>query len=261
MFIEIHTANITELVFVSISTLVILGHNLWLVAKDEQPDIKIEVITSDKFPESDSAVKPERIADFRALTENGSIELADYKSEGNSLVANLKTEDKIKLVALELRPHPIDLEAGKFAGYIKSEAAEKSVAQQFIIGETLEPQRESYAKFAKVLLENEAFDKIVGQKFEIVLESNPAQIKTVGKLKVKVLFEGKPLENLRVSIGAENLNDGKYLAHAQTNGNGIAEVEIPRSGLWFIRTHFIRPHSDTENFEWESFWASVTFRI
>jgi hypothetical protein len=41
----------------------------------------------------------------------------------------------------------------------------------------------------------------------------------------------------------------------------MANVEIPKSGHWFARTHFIRRTCDKENFDWESFWASVTFRI
>ncbi len=261
MFIEIHTANFSEIIFAGISTLVILGHNLWLVAKDQSEEIKIEVLTSDKFPESDTAVKPERIADFRLFTENDSIEITNYKTEKNSLVASLKKDEKINLVALELHPHPIILEAEKFAGYIASENAEDFVAPQFVKGEPTEPQRESYAKFAKVLVDNNSFDKIVAQKFEIVLQSNPSQVKTGGKLNVKVLFDGKPIEGLRVSVGAENLNGGKYFAHSRTNENGLAELEISGSGLWFARTHFIRPHSDTANFDWESFWASVTFQV
>lgn len=256
MFIEIEAAHFSKIIFVSISVLIIFGHNLWLVAKDETDKIKIEVVTSDKFPESDSAVKSARIADFRFFMENGSSTITDYKTEKNSLVASLKKDEKAKLVALELFPHPIVLEAEKFAGYIKSEAAEN-----FVEGETTKAKRESYAKFAKVLVENNSFDKIVGQKFEIVLQSNPSELKRSEKLKVKILFDGKPFENLRVSVGAENLNGGKYLAHSQTDENGLAELNFFGDGLWFVRTHFIRPHSDSANFDWESFWASVTFRI
>lgn len=261
MFIEIHASNLPEIIFAGISVLMILGHNLWLVAEDKQDEIKIEVVTSDKFPESDSAVKPERIVDFKAYNGSDSIEITDYKMIENSLVASSKTNNKPNLAALELHPHPIVLEAGKFAGYIASEAAESSVAPQFVAGETLQAQRESYAKFAKVLIDNDAFDKVIGQRFEIVLLSNPSQIKAGEKLKFKVLFDGTPAQNLRLSIGAENLNGGKYAAHARTDNHGLAELEISGGGLWFARTHFIRPNHNTEEFDWESFWASVTFRI
>ena len=235
----------------------LVGHNLWLVAKDET---KIGVVTSDKFPESDSAVNPARIVDFRAFTENGEFEINDYEISETSLTANIELE-KAQLAALELFPHPIVLEAGKFAGYIESEAAASFVAPKFIEGKMTESQRESYAKFAKVLIDNDSFEKAVGQKIEIVLQTNPAQIKADEKLKVKVLFDGKPIEGLRVSVGAANLNGGKYFAHSRTDADGLAELEVSGNGLWFVRTHFIRPHSDTDKFDWESFWASVTFYI
>ena len=230
--------------------MIFFGHNLWLVAEES----KIEAVTSDVFPVSDSAIKAERIADFRALTEIGEIALTDYKITEESLF--VKPDEKIKLAWLELYPHPIVLEAEKFAGYIKSEAAESLTGADFD-----RPQRESYAKYAKVLVDNALFEKTVGQKFEIILQTNPANIETGGKLKVRVLFDGKPLENLRVSVGAAHLHGGKYAAHSRTDADGSAELEVSGKGLWFVRTHFIRPHSDQNRFDWESFWASVTFYI
>jgi hypothetical protein len=46
-----------------------------------------------------------------------------------------------------------------------------------------------------------------------------------------------------------------------TDENGLAKIAISGKGLWFVRTHFIRPHSEKTDFDWESFWASITFRI
>jgi len=252
------TQNFVEFLMIAVSTFFtfIFGHNLWLVARDETDEMKIELITSDKFPESDSAVNTSRIADFRGFTDDNSFEINDYKIEENSLVASLKKDKRLKLVALELYPHPIVLETEKFAGYIKSEAAEKFIGATFDA-----PQRESYAKFAKVLIANDSFEKVVGQKFEIILLTNPSNISAGERLKVKVLFDGKPLKNLRVTSGAQNLNDGKYFAHSRTDADGLAEIEISGGGLWFVRTHFIRPHFDADKFDYESFWASVTFTI
>lgn len=267
MFIEFHPSNFSEIIFAGVSALVILGHNLWLVAKDEKDLIIVEVNTSDNFPHSDSAVKPERVADFRLVSANGSIPITDYEVRGNSLVASIAPNKSACFAALELHSHPITLEAEKFAGYIKSEDAERFVAPQFISGETTEPQRESYTKFAKVLLivpgekQSNDFSFAAGHQLEIIQQSNPSALQGSEKLPVKVLFEGKPAANLRVSTGSEKLNNDKYLTHTLTDENGSAAVEISGAGLWFVRAHFIRPHADADNFDWESFWASITFRI
>ena len=39
------------------------------------------------------------------------------------------------------------------------------------------------------------------------------------------------------------------------------KLQFPGEGFRFIRTHFIRLHSDKNEFDWESFWASITFRV
>jgi uncharacterized GH25 family protein len=267
MFIEIHVANLSEIIYAGVSLLVIFGHNLWLVGKNEQKRIRIEANTGDHFPESDSAVKPERVADFRVISSDGFTPITDYRVEENSLVADVPIEnDKSFCVALALHAHPITLEAVKFAGYIKEESAEEFVKPNFILEDTIEPQRESYTKFAKVLVKSGAAqtdnisDLIAGHKLEIIPQIPTSGIGDDRMLPVQVLFEGKPIEGLRVSSGSEGLNDGRYLSHALTDENGMANVVIPESGHWFARTHFIRPHLDNQNFDWESCWASVTFR-
>lgn len=260
---ELSNFNLLE-IFTFLSTLcLILGHNLWLVGKNETAEkTKIEINTGDDFPASDSAVKTERIAGFKVLSENGAQNISDFTVEGKSLTAIVEEKAKTAFVAgIELLPHPITLEADRFAHYIEDEDAEFFTKPDFIIGETLEDQRESYAKFAKVLVKNNSentkvFTQKIGHRFEIVLTEIADK-----HLRVQVLFEGNPVENLRVSSGAENLNGGKYSAHTRTDENGFADIEIAQKGHWFVRSHLIRRHADAENFEWESFWASVTFYI
>lgn len=262
MYIQDHGFPEIILMLFSTGFMLFFGHNLWLVGRNEDEEIKIEAVTSDTFPESDSAVKPERVASFRLYDETSFTDIEDFEIHDKVFVGKTKNKKSVSIAAIELYPHPIVLEAAKFANYIKSEDAENLVAPQFINGETICSQRESYAKFAKVLLKNEdenfnILTKNIGHRLEII----PAEMPQNKKLRVRVLFEGKPAGNLRVSAGAENLNDGKYSFHARTDEQGFAEVEITRNGHWFIRTFLILPHFDKENYEWESFWASVTFRV
>ena len=268
MFIEIQVSNFSEIIFAAISSLVILGHNLWLVGKKEPTQIRVAANTGDNFPESDSAVKPERVADFRLVSPDGSTPITNYRVEENSLVAEVSIpNDKSFCAALALHAHPITLEAVKFGGYIKEENAEESVKPYFISGNTTVPQRESYTKFAKVLLDNglaqpdDISDLVAGHRLEIIPQIAPSSVGSNRILPIQILFEGKPIAGLRVSSGCEELNGGKYSAHTRTDENGLAEIEIQNAGHWFIRTHFIRPHLNKENFDWESFWASVTFRV
>lgn len=244
-----------NLIWISLTAL--LGHNFWLVAKNQSSKIRVEANTGHHFPGGESAVKPERVADFRIVSNGESVPLMDYKIVENSLVAEIETPRKSFYAAIELRSHPIELAAEKFAGYIADEDA-----AAFAGGEFDTPQRESYAKFAKVFSavdrHDEIFNLAIGHRFEIVPQTAFSDMGK-GVLQVQVLFENRPVAGVRVSSGAETSKG--YAAHTRTDENGLAEIKIERGGLCFVRTHLIRRHADTENFEWESFWAALTFGV
>jgi transcriptional regulator GlxA family with amidase domain len=77
---------------------------------------------------------------------------------------------------------------------------------------------------------------------------------------VRVYLEGRPVEGLRVSAGREGLPPHTYTATAVTAEDGTARIRIDEPGLWFLRTFAIRPRESPEA-DWESFWASMTFRV
>ncbi len=268
MFLELQVPSFSEIVFASVTSLVIVGHNLWLIGKNEQTRIRVEANTGDHFPESDSAVKCERVADFRLVSPDGFAPITNYRVEETSLITDvISGNDRSFCVSLALFAHPITLEAEKFAGYIAEESAGEFVKPNFVAGDTTAPQRESYTKFAKVFIEGnrtqgeDVSALLAGHRLEIIPQIAPSKIDSNRKLPVQILFEGKPIAGLRVSTGCEGVNGGKYLSHEITDANGMANIAISDSGHWFARTHFIRPHSNKEDFEWESFWASVTFRV
>jgi hypothetical protein len=244
----------------------LLGHNLWIVREpaDEEKE-KIKLITGDSFPESEVAIRAERIKEFKILTADQTRKVTDFQIEGSSLTTTIAGKPYTAFVAaVELFPNPIILEAEKFAHYIEEEDAWAFTFPAFTPTTKDVKQRESYAKFAKALIKNsdgssDIFTSEIGHRLEIVPVELPET--AVPKMRVQVLFEGQPIANLRVSGGAQGLNNGLYLAHARTNQDGFAEIEIYPEKLQFLRTHFIRRHPDSENFEWESFWASVTFCI
>lgn len=266
MLIEIQNHNFIEMLTFTVSLLAIFGHNLWLVGKEEPAKkTRIEINTGDNFPASETAVKTERIKEFKIISEKGERRIEDFHVRENSLTAVVEENSNTAFVAaVELLPHPITLKAEKFVHYIEDEDAQDFTAPDFVIDKSNEPQRESYAKYAKVLVKNHAedfsiFTEKINHRLEIIMLEVPAKDKKI--LPVQVLFEGNPVRNLRVSSGAENLHGGRYSFHTRTDENGFAQVEIAENGHCFVRTHFIRRHSDAANFEWESFWASVTFRV
>ena len=84
-----------------------------------------------------------------------------------------------------------------------------------------------YYQFAKSLFAyNKSVTKPVGMKFEIVPLKNPFALQEGRLLPIKVLFEGKPIENIAVKVGKEEV--------AKTDKNGMAKVQVKEKGMQVI---------------------------
>jgi uncharacterized GH25 family protein len=269
MTMVIHGHAMLEIALFTSSLVILLGHNFWLIAgkrhTQSEERLCIEAHTGHHFPAGESAIAPDRIADFRLISSNGETPVLHYRIDGTALIAEVVAPGAgAQIAALELHPHPITLETDLFAKYIDEEDATVSVTPDFQPGITQAAQHEVYSKYAKAILTSNDDDvacQVVGQKMEIVLERSPATLRAGDRLPVRVLFEGRPIASVRVSSGCDTMRDGGYASHTWTDAEGRAEINLPVSGYWFIRSHNIRRHPDPRIADWESFWPSMTFRI
>ena len=84
-----------------------------------------------------------------------------------------------------------------------------------------------YYQFAKSLFTySQSVTNPVGMKFEIVPLINPFALTASQILPIKVLFEGKPIENIAVKVGKEEV--------AKTDKDGIAKVQVNGKGMQVI---------------------------
>ncbi len=127
-------------------------------------------------------------------------------------------------------------------------------------------QKERYARCMKALVsvedndENRLYNQVTGQKLEIVLLSNPFDLKKGENLEAKVIFENKPLKNRHLT--AYNLGDGELLKYTEkTNEHGIVSFPLSTPGIWLIRIVNIYPCTPDDERDWESYWASYCFEI
>lgn len=97
-----------------------------------------------------------------------------------------------------------------------------------------------YEKFAKTLLnpavDNDLYKKNLGQELEIVLLTNPAEIKGEGEIKIQTFLYGKPAKTpLGVTYDGYSKEEDTYLAEVETDAQGLATVKITQPGLWMLR--------------------------
>ncbi len=98
-----------------------------------------------------------------------------------------------------------------------------------------------YEKFAKVILpvdgNTSGFDKVLGQKLEIVPLDNPLTAKVGDEIRVRVLLDGKPAKFEAIQATYAGFSDlpGAWAYAAEPTNHGEAKVQITHSGFWSIR--------------------------
>ena len=100
-----------------------------------------------------------------------------------------------------------------------------------------------YEKFAKTLINPSADDtlykKALGQDLEIVLLTNPADVKPGGEIKAEVLLNGKPVKApLSLTYDGYSKEMDTYMIKVETGADGMATLKVVRPGLWMLRTEY-----------------------
>jgi hypothetical protein len=261
------------------------AHDSWLVASRNlapQPGrVRVAFITSEHFPDSEYATKPERILEWTVRLGKSKRPVTGFRIEGKELAAQVPLDRPgVHVVAARLHPHFIQFDADHFEAYLAQEYAREAAAARHARGERKKPGRMYYGKLTKTFVQvgdepTDDYKKPVGHALEIVPLSNPCRWRVGSEVAVRVLYEGKPVAGFCVSSGYGGLAPHTFAQNVFTDSKGIARFKLTRPGLWFIRVHHIRRVGDEEKIkadnppkdkdappvDWESFWSSITFRV
>ena len=165
------------------------------------------------------------------------------------------------LVLYENKPDFVELEAEKFATYLRNNGLEHIIEKREALGESDEPAGEYYSRCAKAVITTNgdipAGGSIVtGCTLDLLLEKLPAA--TDGETRFRLLFNGEPVAGVLVR-GITQAAPQQRL-EARTDANGIGLFPVLHAGTWlFSAVHMIREERDKAG--WRSYWASMTFRI
>lgn len=235
------------------------AHDFWLVPVGDE----IEGRTGSAFPISTNAVSPARLAEAVAVSkaERRSLEVLGQRDAALVLRADRALPGAL-WAAVTLHPRRIDLSAEEFNDYLRHDGLPQIHALRQARGELDRPAVERYQKFAKALIRRPGAGSValepVGHRIELVPLDDPATLTPGDTLRVEVRFEGTPLAGLTVHAGYEGQPGG---AHAQTHLSdtaGRVRVPLTAAGLWYVRTIHMREATDPP-YQWESFWATLTF--
>lgn len=245
----------------------------WLIAEsdvvDKDSKAWIAFVTGDQFPIGDGIVDPARVEG-----------LYDYYGDSKRPIEGLKAEDDavavrpmfdrtgVHRLGLTLKPRIITLDGDVFDQYLIEERANEALELRRKSTSRHQPVTERYTKYAKTILEVGALDEQeegwllpIGHRLEIVPLTNPALWQSGETVQLKVLLDGHPWPEIPVSAGHAGQMSREEVVRTRTNQHGIASVRLSQSGHWYAKAHFIRPRDGLAEYQWESFWATYTFRV
>ena len=255
--------------FCFVFTVEAVAHDLWLIPPEKatsKKSVGIEASVGMDFPISTFAADTERYPRKFVVAPDG--KTLPLKSAGKKdLFALLEFEPAapgLHQIAVETTPKIIELDADKFNDYLVTDGL-PHIFRLRVKEKTLDrPAVERYRKSPKALVPvgNGAlagWDKALGLPLEIVPLVNPFDRKVGDTLKVRVLFQKQPLAG--ANLGWQRPGDGDTPSgYVRSDAKGEALIPIAQTGLMTIRlTHMTRPK--TPDYEWESFWTTLTFRI
>jgi Domain of unknown function (DUF4198) len=147
----------------------------------------------------------------------------------------------------------------QFEEYLKLEGLERNrdvAEKRFKIRKGI---LELYQRCAKSLVKvgdpTGPVDHVLGLPIELIAETDPYA--GDGKLRVRLLYRGEPLENALVI--AFNKKDALNPQRVRTDKDGHATIKLDKSGEWLLNAVHMIPTGVLSRADWESFWASLTF--
>lgn len=168
----------------------------------------------------------------------------------------------------ERGPLYIVLEPEKFETYLGEEGLEAVRDGRRRTGEAARPGRERYRRYLKAILHagevtggaDDPATRPQGQRLEIVPQTPPADWRPGGPLIARVLFEGRPLAGVLVTL-AQRPGDTVTQQSARSDVRGEVTFVVKERGLSLLRGVHMQRAEGTEDADWDSFWASVTFAV
>lgn len=122
-----------------------------------------------------------------------------------------------------------------------------------------------YSNYAKYLATpdpqtTQGFDRAVGQRLEIVPLSNPLVLKPGDSLRLRVLYEGKPLAGARIEVGdGATPHKEEDIPRYTTDGNGVAIVPIRKAGFVLLAVDHETQSPDSQLADKERMTATLGF--
>lgn len=245
----------------------------WLIVESDVIDTGtpawIAFVTGDRFPIGDGIVDPARVEGLEVMHGANKRLIEGLKAEDDAVsVRRAFDQTGYHVLGLTLAPRITTLDGDVFDQYLIEERANEALQLRRDSNSRHEPVKERYTKFAKTIVEvgaakdaNEGWLRPIGHRLELVALTNPTLWQSGETVQIQVLLDGHPWPEVPVTAGHAGQATRDEWIRTRTNERGIASIRLSQSGHWYAKAHLIRPYDGLGDYEWESFWATYTFRV
>ena len=243
------------------------AHDFWIEPSSFAPApgerITVRLRVGEHFRGDPVPRNPQRIERFAAVGAGGEAEVIGLPGRDPAGYASFGAPGLYWLV-YDSNHASIESEGPKFESYLVEEGLERISALRAERGQGAARAREIYSRCAKSLISvgsagGESYDRPLGLVLELIPESNPAAAAPGADLPVRLLYQGKPLAGVLVAAIPYDAPEAQI--SARSDAEGRVRLRLNRGGDWLVKAvHMIQAPEGT-GADWESFWASLTFRV
>jgi uncharacterized GH25 family protein len=265
-------------VTVVLAAVAAFGHDLFLVVPDHDfpagSPITVALFNG-TFDTSENTIDRERMLDVTVVDDAGRVthpSTEQWRDEGKVSYLDFQSGPPgTYVVGVSTAPRMIELTAEEFNEYLEHDGVLDVLEARRRDGTADRPAAERYSKHVKTILQvggsaTDSFGQRLGYPIEIVPQANPGELASGTTLEFLVLAEGEPVADQLVYASYEGFHSHdetgshREAAKLRTDDEGVARVEISRSGRWYVRLIRMLPSND-EGVDYESNWATLTFEV
>ncbi len=243
------------------------GHDFWIRPSQFffEPDtpVTLRLLVGDHLKGSPFRRDPSHIQQFVVHGPGGLKEVPGR--EGADPAGLLRPEeDGSYVVGYRSHRRRSVLSGEEFENYLEEEGLRHVLELRTQRGEADTDGVEAFSRCAKALLvagepQPDLEDRPLGFELELLAEKHPARLGPSRILPVRILYQGRPL--VLHPLRAMWEEDPTVSLEVRSDENGRARFELPRTGVWMVRSLHMVEADERLDVDWESFWASLTFEI
>ena len=246
------------------------AHDYWLTLEPRFPDptdtCTLRLWVGDKLvPELERPYQEDITTRYEWISGNDPVDLRRDLADGTTPVLRRAMNGNASALVVMDRDF-VDTEGtmADFRRFLEHEEQVELLSR--VSGEPGDqPVTRRYARCLKALLTSGIKDETwlhaqpVGQALEIVLYDDPRDLARDAKLRVQVLFRGKPLAGELVRLFVES-EGGEVTEHkATTSEHGLVSFRAAQGGLWVLRVAHVRPGEAQA--DWDTYYGTLSFMV